>query len=72
LPFVLIITSPPAVLGHKRFLLWGAICFEWCPCWLVSVVAWWDLVWPPAALAVSLAVNVAWLGLLGYGLARLL
>jgi hypothetical protein len=71
LPFVLIITSPPAVLGHKPVLLWEGTLLRVVPV-LVSVVAWWDLVWPPAALAVALAVNVAWLGLLGYGLARLL
>jgi len=35
-------------------------------------VAWWDWVWPPAALGVALAVNVAWIGLIGYGLVRLL
>jgi len=37
-----------------------------------AVVAWWDWVWPPAALGVALAVNVAWIGLIGYGLVRLL
>jgi hypothetical protein len=29
-------------------------------------------VWPLAALAVALAVNAAWIGLLAYGAARLL
>jgi hypothetical protein len=38
----------------------------------VALVAWWDRVWPPAALGVALAVNVAWIGLLGYGPVRLL
>jgi hypothetical protein len=38
----------------------------------VDLVAWWNRVWPPAALGVALAVNAAWIGLLGYGLARLL
>ena len=38
----------------------------------VDVVALWDQVWPPAALGVALAVNLAWIGLLGYGLVRLL
>jgi len=35
-------------------------------------VAWWDQVWPPAVPAVAVAVNVAWIALLGYGLVRLL
>jgi hypothetical protein len=38
----------------------------------VAVVAWWNRVWPPAALGVALLVNLAWVGLLGYGIARLL
>jgi hypothetical protein len=37
-----------------------------------GVVALWHRVWPPAALGVALLVNVAWIGLLGYGLVRLL
>ena len=37
-----------------------------------GVVALWDRAWPPAVLAVAALVNVAWLGLLGYGLVRLL
>jgi hypothetical protein len=35
-------------------------------------VAWWDRVWPPAALAVAALINAVWVGLLGYGLVRLL
>jgi hypothetical protein len=38
----------------------------------VAFVAWWDQVWPPAVPAVAVAVNVAWIALLGYGLVRLL
>jgi hypothetical protein len=38
----------------------------------VDAVTWWHWVWPPAAMAVALAVNLAWVALLGYGIARLL
>ena len=38
----------------------------------VAFVALWDRVWPPAALAVALLIDAAWVGLLGYGLVRLL
>jgi len=38
----------------------------------VDVVAWWHRVWPPAALAVALIVDVTWVGLLSYGLVKLL
>jgi hypothetical protein len=38
----------------------------------VALVAWWKQVWPLAALGVALAVNAAWIGLLGYEIARLL
>jgi len=37
-----------------------------------GIVAWWERAWPPAALAGALAVNVAWIVLIGYGLVRLL
>ena len=32
----------------------------------------WHRAWPPAALVVAAAVNLAWIGLLAYGLAKLL
>jgi hypothetical protein len=35
-------------------------------------VAWWNRVWPPTALSVALLVNLAWIGVLAYGIARLL
>jgi len=38
----------------------------------VDVVALWRRAWPVAALAVALIVDVAWVGLLGYGLVKLL
>jgi len=38
----------------------------------VDVVAWWHRVWPPTALAVALLIDAAWIGLLSYGLMRLL
>jgi hypothetical protein len=38
----------------------------------VDVVVLWHRVWPPTALAVALIVDVAWVGLLGYGLVKLL
>jgi len=49
----------------------GATLFE---AWAVraSIVAWCERAWPPAALAVAALVNVAWIGLIGYGLVRLL
>jgi len=65
---VLVVTSPPAML---RQLAPGATFFE---AWAVraSIVAWWERAWPPAALAVAALVNVAWIGLIGYALVRLL
>jgi hypothetical protein len=30
----------------------------------------WDRVWPLAGLAIALFVNVAWIGFLGYALAK--
>jgi hypothetical protein len=38
----------------------------------VDVIAWWHRVWPPTAVAVAPIVDVAWVVLLGYGLAKLL
>jgi hypothetical protein len=38
----------------------------------VDIIAWWNRAWPPTALAVALIVDLAWVGLLGYGLVRLL
>jgi hypothetical protein len=37
-----------------------------------NVVAWWHRVWPPIVLALALIVDVAWVGLLGYALVKLL
>jgi len=38
----------------------------------VDMVALWHRAWPPTALALALMVDVAWVGLLGYGLVKLL
>jgi hypothetical protein len=35
-------------------------------------VAWWDRVWPLAALAVLVLVEAAWISLLAYEVVRLL
>jgi hypothetical protein len=37
-----------------------------------NVVAWWDRVWPLAALAAAVLVNAAWISVLGYEVVRLL
>jgi hypothetical protein len=36
------------------------------------VLTFWHQVWPLAVLAIALMVNLAWVGLLGYALAKLL
>ena len=71
---MLVVTSAPAAVGH--FLT------EWktgtndlsrmknsVP---VDFVAWWHRVWPPTALAAAMIVDAAWIGLLGYGVVKLL
>jgi len=47
-------------------------CRSGCCSRRIATVAWWDRVWPPAALGVALLMSLVWVALLGYGIARLL
>jgi hypothetical protein len=61
---VLIVTSAAAALGHVADVV------RVMP--VKNVVAWWDRVWPLAALAVAVLVNAAWISVLAYEVVRLL
>jgi hypothetical protein len=56
--------------GNARCLLCSSS--HWLPLPVKNVVAWWDRVWPVAALALAVLVDAAWISVLAYEVVRLL